>query len=76
MRVNRLGAVDVPVSDVASPCIGLCRIDPGSQWCEGCFRTLDEIAVWSRLDDAAKRQVIRLLPLRQNLVFDAGQGSA
>jgi uncharacterized protein len=28
-----------------------------SGWCTGCLRTLDEIAVWSLLDDAEKRGV-------------------
>ncbi len=26
-------------------------------WCEGCFRTIDEIASWSRMDDDEKRAV-------------------
>ena len=39
---------------VPSPCISVCRIDAVSQLCEGCFRTLLEIAGWSRMDDAGK----------------------
>ena len=35
-----------------SPCIDVCRMDARSGWCEGCLRTLDEIAAWSTLDDA------------------------
>lgn len=31
----------------ASPCIGVCRMDAESGLCQGCFRTLDEIAGWS-----------------------------
>ena len=42
---------------VASPCISVCRMDEASGWCEGCLRTLDEIAAWSLLDDEAKRAV-------------------
>lgn len=42
---------------VPSPCINICRMDARSGLCLGCWRTLDEIAAWSRLDDAAKRQV-------------------
>jgi predicted Fe-S protein YdhL (DUF1289 family) len=41
----------------ASPCISICRIDEATGWCEGCLRTLDEIAVWSLLDDEERRQV-------------------
>jgi uncharacterized protein len=42
---------------VPSPCTSVCRIDAASGWCEGCLRTLDEVAAWSVLDDAAKRAV-------------------
>lgn len=42
---------------VPSPCINVCRINPRSGWCEGCARTLDEIAAWSKLGDEAKRAV-------------------
>ena len=34
-------------------------------WCEGCLRTLDEIAQWSLLDDAAKREVWARLARRR-----------
>ena len=42
---------------VPSPCISVCRMDEASGWCEGCLRTLDEIAAWATLDDAARRAV-------------------
>jgi predicted Fe-S protein YdhL (DUF1289 family) len=51
-------------SDVPSPCISICRIDASSGLCDGCLRTLDEIAAWSRLDDAGKRGVWRTIGLR------------
>ncbi len=50
--------------DVPSPCISVCRMDAGSGWCEGCWRTLAEIADWSRMDDARKRAVWEQLPRR------------
>ena len=50
-------APPIDVSPVPSPCVDVCRIDAVSGWCEGCYRTLDEIAAWSRLDDGAKRAV-------------------
>lgn len=46
------GAVDVP-----SPCISICRMNPTTTLCEGCFRTRDEIAAWSGADDASRRAV-------------------
>lgn len=54
-----------PAAGVASPCIGVCRMHAGTGWCEGCLRTLDEIATWSRLDDAGKRAVLLRLPERR-----------
>jgi uncharacterized protein len=50
---------------VASPCTSVCRMDARTGWCEGCLRTLDEIATWSKLDDADKRAVWRLLDQRR-----------
>jgi uncharacterized protein len=40
---------------VASPCINVCRMHEGSGWCEGCLRSIDEIARWSVLSDDDKR---------------------
>ena len=48
-----------------SPCIGVCAIDPKSGWCEGCLRTLDEIAAWGALDERARREICRRLPARR-----------
>lgn len=58
------------MSEVASPCIDICRMDPGTGLCEGCARTIDEIAAWSRLDDAARRAVLSMLPARRAAVVD------
>jgi predicted Fe-S protein YdhL (DUF1289 family) len=33
--------------EVPSPCINVCRMSAATGLCEGCFRTLDEIACWS-----------------------------
>ena len=52
---------------VASPCISVCRMDEASGWCEGCLRTLDEIAVWSMLEDDDKRAVMLDLMRRRVL---------
>jgi predicted Fe-S protein YdhL (DUF1289 family) len=49
----------------ASPCINICRMHAGTGWCEGCARTIDEIAAWSRLDDTTRQRVQDMLPHRQ-----------
>lgn len=57
---------DLTRSPVPSPCVSVCRMDPSTGWCEGCRRTIDEIAAWSTLDDAARRAVwARLLERRR-----------
>jgi len=54
-----------PISAVPSPCINVCRINGLTGWCEGCLRTLDEIAARSQLTDADKRAVLASLPSRR-----------
>lgn len=48
-----------------SPCIGVCRMDPASGWCEGCLRTIDEIAAWASMSEPDKRRVWKLLGPRR-----------
>ena len=62
----------VVAARVASPCTGVCRIDAQAGWCEGCWRTLDEIAAWSTLDEAARQRVCEALPLRRLPATSAG----
>lgn len=54
-----------PPEAIPSPCVNVCKMDAASGWCEGCLRTLDEIAGWSALDAAARRAVWAQLPLRR-----------
>lgn len=46
-----------------SPCIGVCRIDAASGQCQGCRRTLEEIADWPLLSVREKDAL--LLRLRE-----------
>lgn len=52
-------------STIESPCNDVCRMHAPTGWCEGCGRTIEEIAAWSRLDAAARRRVWALLPARR-----------
>ena len=57
---RRAEAIDRPAAagePVPSPCVSVCRMDADSGLCQGCLRTLDEIAGWSTMDDAAKRTI-------------------
>lgn len=54
-----------PVATVPSPCVGVCSIDRETRFCLGCFRSMEEIAHWSRYDDARRLQVVEALRQRQ-----------
>jgi uncharacterized protein len=63
---NRAPAVpDLTQSPVPSPCISVCKMDAPTGWCEGCLRTIDEIAGWSRMGDTERRAVWSVLALRR-----------
>jgi uncharacterized protein len=68
-----LGAA--PLSPVPSPCVNVCRMQKDTGLCEGCRRTLGEIAAWSRMDDRAKAAVWSELPHRR-LAPPAGKAVA
>ncbi|WP_372659302.1 DUF1289 domain-containing protein [Hydrogenophaga sp.] len=48
-----------------SPCVSICELDHAHSRCHGCFRTLDEIAGWGQLDDAAKLVIWQRIEARQ-----------
>jgi uncharacterized protein len=58
-------ALPAPGAPVGSPCVNVCRMDAGTGWCDGCQRTLDEIAAWGTLDDAGRLAVWRQLAQRR-----------
>ena len=50
---------------VQSPCINICKMDTANGLCTGCWRTLDEIAAWSRLDDTARSAILTAVQQRR-----------
>lgn len=61
------------MSEVASPCTSVCRMEAHSGWCEGCLRSIDEIIAWGTLDDPAKRRIWLLLDERRRQRDTAAQ---
>jgi hypothetical protein len=50
---------------ILSPCIGLCSLD-AEGYCEGCFRTGEEIARWSSMSEAERHAWMeQVLPERE-----------
>jgi uncharacterized protein len=50
--------------EVQSPCIKLCVVHPEERLCVGCYRTIEEISVWSQMSAQARQAVIDDLPNR------------
>lgn len=53
----------VPVQAIASPCVNVCTIGK-DRHCEGCRRTVKEIARWTSMTTAERDAVMADLPAR------------
>jgi uncharacterized protein len=53
------------VSQIPSPCVGVCRLDPHTGLCAGCLRTVDEIAAWPGASDAERVDIVLRLRTRR-----------
>lgn len=54
----------------ASPCIDICRMDAAAGFCQGCRRTLDEIAGWRDFSATEKRAVLARIGSEQEMLGD------
>jgi predicted Fe-S protein YdhL (DUF1289 family) len=54
---------------IETPCIAVCQMDPRTNLCFGCGRTLPEIARWGRMDSAERQSIMSGLRQRMR---DAG----
>ena len=54
--------------EIESPCIKICLVHPSEKICTGCYRTIDEISVWSKLPPEERRRLIQALPTRASLL--------
>lgn len=61
------------MTKASSPCVKICVIDPASKLCEGCGRTLQEIAQWARLSEAERQAVMARLSERVRSASVAGR---
>lgn len=48
-------------SAFASPCVSQCQLDPVTDYCFGCGRTRNEIAIWSSAPNATKIEILAQL---------------
>jgi predicted Fe-S protein YdhL (DUF1289 family) len=63
-KARAVQAEPAPRAGVPSPCVSVCRMDAASGLCEGCLRTLDEIAAWGAMGDDGRRAVWRSIEQR------------
>lgn len=51
-------------NEIESPCVRICVVHPEERICTGCYRTMDEIAGWSKLPSDDRRAIMEALPDR------------
>ncbi len=64
-------AMTAPPRPIATPCVKVCVVDGESGLCLGCFRTLTEVASWSRLTDTERDGIMGDLASRPSRVSPA-----
>ena len=57
-------------TDIQSPCIGVCSMDDSTGFCQGCYRSMDEIRDWWDLDNAQKLAINELASQREAAAFE------
>ncbi len=57
-----------PPRPIATPCVQVCIVDGTSGLCLGCFRTLGEVAGWSKLSANDRETVMADLPHRRTRI--------
>ena len=50
---------------ISSPCINVCQMDEDGLYCQGCWRTLDEISVWSAASDDERLSILAAVAQRR-----------
>ena len=63
-----MSAPAAPPRPITTPCVKVCVVDGESGLCLGCFRTLKEIAQWSRLDEAERMAITAGLAARRGRI--------
>lgn len=65
-----------PPRSIKTPCVQVCVMDADSGLCLGCFRTLPEVAGWSRLSEGERERVMADLPGRRGRIAPEKLGPA
>jgi predicted Fe-S protein YdhL (DUF1289 family) len=71
--LRRVSANRATMAEIESPCIKLCVLDPGSNHCLGCGRSLAEIERWAAFSPEERRRIMAALPARMAAHHAAGR---
>lgn len=63
----------LPLPDIPSPCVGVCAINPATNQCLGCLRSIEEIGAWPRASNEERLAILEKLKDRRRA---AGRTSA
>ncbi|MEI6336673.1 MAG: DUF1289 domain-containing protein [Methylococcaceae bacterium] len=54
---------------LSSPCIGLCYLNDDTI-CQGCFRSINEITLWTQVDEKTRRHFLDNVERRKKTLSD------
>ena len=55
------------MKNLPSPCVSICKLNKSTGFCEGCFRTENEIALWPSMNNDARLSLLPILRERQGI---------
>ena len=53
--------------NLPSPCISICKLNKSTGFCDGCFRTINEISQWPSMTDVERMSLLETLRKRQGI---------
>ena len=53
--------------NLPSPCISICKLNKSTGFCDGCFRTINEISQWPSMTDVERISLLETLRQRQGI---------
>lgn len=59
----------MPLEQIKTPCIGICKVDEGVGLCYGCGRRIEEISAWPLMEDSDRLKIMLELRDRLNKVY-------
>jgi uncharacterized protein len=48
----------MPTSEISTPCVNICVVDPRSALCIGCGRSIAEIAAWGGMSEPQRTTIM------------------